>query len=176
MAHRILADPPWQIYRTVGKRGASDPYYPLLTMEAIRQLRVPEVAMDDAFLFLWCPAALLTDALAVMDAWGFAYKTNAIWEKDKEFGTGFYWRMQHEDLLLGVRPKTPGHFVDRAISSVIHAPRGEHSEKPPKVHSLIERACAGPYLELFGRRHVLGWTVIGNQLPPLTNEFAAAAD
>ncbi len=111
-----------------------------------------------------------------MEAWGFAYKTNAIWEKDKEFGTGFYYRMQHEHLLLGARSKAPGHFKDKAISSIIHAPRAEHSEKPPKVHSLIERACAGPYLELFGRRHVQGWTVIGNQLPPLTNEFAAAAD
>jgi N6-adenosine-specific RNA methylase IME4 len=36
----------------------------------------------------------------VMEAWGFAYKTNAIWEKDKEFGTGFYYRMQHEHLML----------------------------------------------------------------------------
>lgn len=172
----ILADPPWQIYRTVGKRGASDPYYPPMTMAEIAALPVPKVATDTAFLFLWCPAALLKDALDVMEAWGFAYKTNAIWEKDKEFGTGFYYRMQHEHLMLGVRSKTPGHFRDKAISSVINAPRGEHSEKPPKVHSLIERACAGPYLELFGRRHVLGWTVIGNQLPPLTNEFAAAAD
>ena len=53
----ILIDPPWgSIYRTVGKRGASDPYYPRMTTEAICQLRVPEIATDDAFLFLWCPA------------------------------------------------------------------------------------------------------------------------
>ena len=147
-----------------------------MSMAEIAALPVPKVATDTAFLFLWCPAALLKDALDVMATWGFAYKTNAIWEKDKEFGTGFYYRMQHEHLLLGVRSKTPGHFKDKAISSVINAPRGEHSEKPPKVYSLVERACVGPYLELFGRRHVLGWTVIGNQLPPLTNEFAAAAD
>ncbi len=129
----ILADPPWQIYRTVGKRGASDPYYPPMTTEAIRQLRVPEVTMDDAFLFLWSPAALvMDDARDVMLAWGFRYKTHGVWEKDKEFGTGFYWRMQHEDLLLGVRPKTPRHFVDRAISSVIHAPRGRIARSRPR--------------------------------------------
>ena len=39
----ILIDPPWgSIYRTVGKRGASDRYYPRMTTEAICQLRVPE--------------------------------------------------------------------------------------------------------------------------------------
>ena len=175
----ILADPPWaSLYRTVGKRGAADPYYPLLTMEAIRQLRVPEVAMDDAFLFLWCPAAVLIDAVAVMEAWGFSYKTHGVWVKDKKFGTGFYWRMQHEDLLLGVRDKTPGHFVDWAISSVIHAPRGEHSEKPPEVHNMIERALGGrgPFLELFGRRRVPGWTVLGNQLAPEEDDIQLAAD
>ena len=175
----ILADPPWaSLYRTVGKRGAADPYYPLLTMEAIRQLRVIEVATDDAFLFLWCPAAVLIDALAVMEAWGFFYKTHGVWEKDKEFGTGFYWRMQHEDLLLGVRDKTPRHFVDRAISSVIHAPRGDHSAKPPEVHDMIERALGGrgPFLELFGRRRVPGWTVVGNQLDPDAEDHQLAAD
>ena len=175
----ILADPPWQsISRTVGKRGAADPHYPLLATEAIRQLRVPEVAMDDAFLFLWSPAVVLEDALAVMAAWGFRYKTHAVWEKDEEFGTGYYYRMQHEDLLLGVRDKTPRHFVDRAISSVIHAPRGEHSAKPPQVHDMIERALGGrgPFLDVFGRRRVQGWKVIGNQLPPEGDDIPLAAD
>ena len=113
----------------------------------------------------------------MMLTWGFRFKTHAVWEKDKEFGTGFYFRMQHEDLCLGARPNTPGHFVDRAISSMIHAPRGEHSEKPPEVHNMIERALGGrgPFLELFGRRRVPGWTMFGNQLPP-PDELDAAAD
>ena len=124
------------------------------TYASIRRKFTPELKYlnadsgHDAFLFLWCPAAVLTDALAVMDAWEFAYKTHGVWEKDEEFGTGYYWRMQHEDLLLGVRPKSPRHFVDRAICSVIHAPRDEHSEKPPEVHDMIERALGGrgPFL------------------------------
>ena len=63
----------------------------------------------------------------------------------REFGTGYYFRMHHEDLLLGVRPKTPRHFVDRAISSVIHAARAAHNQKPRVVH-----------VKSFGRWHVLG--------------------
>jgi N6-adenosine-specific RNA methylase IME4 len=176
----ILVDPPWgSMYRTVGKRGASDPYYPLMSIEAICRLRVAEIATDDAFLFLWCPASFIQDeARDVILAWDFRFKTHGVWEKDAEFGTGYYFRMQHEDLLLGARPKTPKHFVDRAISSVIHAPRGEHSEKPPEVHHMIERALGGrePFLELFGRRHVPGWTVIGNQLAYATEDRQLAAD
>ena len=54
---------------------------------------------------------------------------------------------------------------------MIHAPRGEHSEKPDEVHDIIERALGGkgPFLELFGRKHVDGWKVLGNRLRLLTN-------
>jgi hypothetical protein len=38
-------------------------------MEAIHQICVPEVATDDAYLCLWCPVALLKDAIDVMEAW-----------------------------------------------------------------------------------------------------------
>lgn len=52
--------------------------------------------------------------------------------QDDGFGNGFSFRMQHEHLLVGRRHSAPRHFEDRSISSVIHAPRGEHSEKPAK--------------------------------------------
>jgi N6-adenosine-specific RNA methylase IME4 len=163
----ILADPPWRLYVTAGKRGASDAYYPSMSTEHIAALPVAKVATNDAFLFLWCPAAMLLDAPEVIARWGFAYKTAALWKKDKEFGTGSYFRMQHENLLLGVRPGSPTHFADRAISSVIDAPRTEHSRKPEEVHGIVERACGqGPFLELFSRRHMPGWTCCGNQLAP----------
>ena len=105
----------------------------------------------------------------MMRAWGFAHaRTGAVWDKTDGFGNGFSFRMQHEHLLVGRRPRAPRHFEDRSIPSVIHAPRGEHSEKPDEVHDIIERALGGkgPFLELFGRKHVDGWKVLGNQLPP----------
>ena len=84
----LYADPPWaSVYRTVGKRGAGDPYYPLLTMETIRQLRVPEIAADDAFLFLWCPAALIMDeGRDVISDWGFRYKTTGCGRRTRSLG------------------------------------------------------------------------------------------
>ena len=50
---------------------------------------------------------------------------------------GSYWRMEHEDLLLGVRPRSPTHFIDATMSSVIRAKRTRsHSEKLANAHRL----------------------------------------
>jgi N6-adenosine-specific RNA methylase IME4 len=161
----ILVDPPWQVWTDTNKRGGSDRLYESMQTTDIRALPVAAVADNRALLFLWCPAVCLPEALAVMSVWGFNYTTNMVWHKDGKFGTGYYFRMQHELLLLGRARSAPTHFADRAISSVLLAPRTAHSEKPVIVHEIIERAVEGPYVELFGRRAVAGWTVVGNQLP-----------
>jgi N6-adenosine-specific RNA methylase IME4 len=172
----ILADPPWRMSETLGKRGAIDTYYPSLELDAIKRLPVADVADPGCFLFLWCSAIFLPAALHVMEAWGFSYTTNMIWDKDHGFGNGYYFRMRHELLLLGRGPTAPRHFDDCSISSVLRAQRTAHSEKPPIVHSIVERATAGPYLEMFGRRRVEGWTVLGNQLPQSFSTDLLAAD
>jgi N6-adenosine-specific RNA methylase IME4 len=41
---------------------------------------------------------------------------------------------------------------------------GEHSAKPEEVRRRIERLFPGPYLELYGRKLVPGWTVWGNEI------------
>jgi N6-adenosine-specific RNA methylase IME4 len=163
----ILADPPWRVWTDTNKRGGSDRHYHSLPTAEIEALPVAAAADERAFLFLWAPAVCLPDALSVMSAWGFNYTTNMTWYKDGEFGVGYYFRMQHELMLLGRRKHAPAHFADKAISSVLVAPRTAHSEKPAIVHNLIERATPGPYVELFGRTAVTGWTVVGNQLPPM---------
>jgi N6-adenosine-specific RNA methylase IME4/DNA modification methylase len=174
----ILADVPWHAWPTFGKPGAADRHYAVMELQEILDLRVREVATDDATLFLWVPHSMLEEAPWVMRAWGFeSARTGMVWDKITGFGNGFSFRMQHEHLLVGRAPRAPRHFKDHSISSVLHAPRGLHSEKPPEVHGIIERALGGkgPFLELFGRRHVPGWKVLGNQLPP-PDELAAAAD
>ena len=165
----ILADVPWHAWPTFGKPGAADNHYDVMRLQDIGATPVGQVATDDATLFMWVPHSMLEEGFWVMRAWGFENaRTGAVWDKTDGFGNGYSFRMQHEHLLVGRRPQAPRHFEDHSISSVIHAPRGEHSEKPPEVHDIIERALGGrgPFLELFGRRHVPGWTVLGNQLPP----------
>jgi N6-adenosine-specific RNA methylase IME4 len=160
----LLADPPWQLLEGPAdgsQRGSHGRYYSYMPLSDILALRVSDVITDTAVLFLWCPAVMVPSALEVMGAWGFAYRTNMTWVKTGEFGTGHYFRMRHELLLLGVRPKTKP-FIEKP-DSVIEAPRAKHSEKPT-IHPTIEAACAGPYLELFGRKRVPGWTVTGDQV------------
>ena len=97
-----------------------------------------------------------------MEAWGYDYKTSAVWDKlAGGYGVGDYWRMEHELLLLGVRPKSQTHSDDDTMSSMIREKRTrQHSVKPPIVHemysarsvdhtwnSLVGSACpAGPCL------------------------------
>jgi N6-adenosine-specific RNA methylase IME4 len=42
--------------------------------------------------------------------------------------------------------------------------KGEHSRKPAAVYDLIARCSPGPYLELFARARMDGWTQWGDEL------------
>ncbi len=164
----ILMDPPW--YETGGgkiKRGA-DRHYPL-----VKTPDMPRVIMqapvwspaDDCHLYMWATNNHLADAIWLMGALGFKYKTNVVWTKEGRKGLGQYFRMQHELLLLGVRGK--GYNVrtdDRSIGSWIDAPRGKHSQKPEEFRDLIMARSQGPYLEMFARTKREGWTAWGNEI------------
>lgn len=155
----IYADPPWRYHKQT--RGAAAKHYPTLPLEALLTLPIRELAAEHAHLHLWTTTAFLFEAKAVMDAWGFTYKSAFIWVKP-ELGMGNYWRISHEFLLLGVRGHCP--FRDRSQRSWMEAGRGVHSSKPDRIRTLIERVSPPPYLELFGRRLSPGWTVWGDQI------------
>lgn len=154
----IYADPPWDYYHKL--RGAPDDHYPTMKNEEICALEVPSA--DDSVLFLWATNPKLEDAFTVIKAWGFEYKTNRAWVKDI-WGTGYYFRGQHELLLLATRGDIgPPPMADR-LSSVMHAPRGKHSEKPKEVYEMIEAMYPGhTYLELFSRNERDGWEMWGH--------------
>jgi N6-adenosine-specific RNA methylase IME4 len=158
----IYADPPWS-YRNEASRAAAINHYPTLTLAEICALPIAQLAAENAHLHLWATTPLLAEALTVIQAWGFRYKSCFVWIKDK-IGMGNYWRVSHEFLLLGVRGNL--RFRDRTIPSWLKCRRTQHSRKPEAVRLLIERISPGPYLELFGRAevHAPGWTVFGNQI------------
>lgn len=170
----IYADPPWKL--SGGKNGKSgfsksvspDVHYPLLKTPEIMSMPVQDLALPDSHLYLWAVNGMLPDALRVMEAWGFRYVTNLCWDKTTGYGMGQYFRTDHELLLFGVRGN-PGYKRDSRgkkcqARSVIHAPRGRHSEKPAEVRSVIQHVSRGPYLELFCRRPASGWHVWGNEV------------
>lgn len=156
----ILADPPWEY--DINTRGSPDEHYAVMKDDAIQNLKVP-AADSSAILFLWATMPKLREALDVMEAWGFEYRTGAAWYKDK-IGTGYYFRGQFELLLLGVKGKGIGVLAEAdRPSSVIIAPRKEHSQKPDEVYEIIERMYPGrKYIELFQRgKPRKGWTTWG---------------
>jgi N6-adenosine-specific RNA methylase IME4 len=155
----ILADPPWDIQQK-GSLGAVR-HYPLMTAEDICALPVDRLTAEDAHLWLWVTNASLHAGQAVMESWGFTYRSCLTWIKPR-FGLGNYLRNQTEHLLLGTHGKAPVLF--RGQGTWFYAPLQEHSHKPEEQYAIIERCSPGPYLELFARRNRAGWSVWGNEV------------
>jgi N6-adenosine-specific RNA methylase IME4 len=162
--HIIYADPPWRYDFAATENRAIENQYPTMKLDEIKALPVPEITTDDAVLYLWATAPKLPQALEVMNAWGFTYKTNAVWVKDK-IGMGYWWRNQHELLLVGTRCSFSPPSEDLRLSSVFFEPRTAHSMKP----DAIADAIAGMFLnlskiELFSRQPREGWAAWGNEI------------
>jgi len=122
---------------------------------------VGDLAEDNAHLWLWITNARLLEAQTLFDAWGFTYKGCLTWIKPR-IGVGTYFRGSTEHILLGVRGSME--FLNRSTGSWFAADRGAggHSSKPDEAYELIERCSPGPWVDVFGRRHVRpGWSVIG---------------
>ena len=171
--HTILADPPWQFKNRTGKIAPEHKRlarYGTMTLDDIKSLAVAGAAAETSHLYLWVPNALLPEGLAVMQAWGFHYKSNIVWQKVRKDGgpdgrgVGFYFRNVTELLLFGVRGKNartlqPG----RTQVNILSTRKREHSRKPDEQYALIESCSPGPYLELFARGERQGWATWGNQ-------------
>lgn len=169
----ILADPPWRFENMTGKVAPEHrrlSRYGTLSLDSIRAIPVAGAAAAVAHLYLWVPNALLPEGLAVMAAWGFAYKTNLVWHKIRKDGgsdgrgVGFYYRNVTELLLFGVRGRNARTLAPgRRQVNLVAAPKREHSRKPDEVFPIIEACSPGPRLELFARGIRPGWTLWGNQ-------------
>jgi N6-adenosine-specific RNA methylase IME4 len=173
----ILADPPWHFQNFSAdepgmiherSRGANK-HYPTMTIDDICSLKIP--SENDAILFLWACWPLLPEAMRVISAWGFEYKTIAwVWVKANRSGIGFftgmgyYTRANTEPCLLATRGNTPKP-ANRGIQSLIYSAVQEHSRKPDDQYRKIEALYPGKrYLEMFARRKRVNWHAWGNEV------------
>ncbi len=174
----ILADPPWGFKvwsgpeKKVASRGTVAPYQ-TMEMDALRALPVADLAAENCVLFCWVVWPTLPEALQMIDAWGFKYKTCAfawmkadpyrLWglQEDIRMGLGYWTRANSEVCILATRGKPKR--INADVRQGIIEPIREHSRKPEGIHERIERLVTGPYLELFARAQRPGWTVWGNQ-------------
>jgi len=152
----IYADPPWEYDFSIDTARSIPMHYPVMKLEDICNLKIP--AAEDSILFLWATPPKLREALKVIEAWGFNYKTSFVWVKDK-IGMGYYCRNQHELLLVATRGNVSPPAESDRYSSVIYSTRTRHSEKPDIVYEMIEKMYPDyKYLELFARSKRRNWT------------------
>ncbi len=169
----ILADPPWRFTNRTGKMAPEHKRlrrYRTMDVEEICELSVRDHLAAAAHCYLWCPNALVEEGLAVMRAWGFTYKTNLVWYKVRKDGgpdgrgVGFYFRNVTELVLFGVRGRMRTLSPGRRQVNLLPTRKQEHSRKPDELYEIIEACSPGPYLELFARARVAGWTGWGDEL------------
>lgn len=180
----ILADPPWQ-YTTVGATSPSrrtENHYNTMSRVDLLQMPIADISVDRAVLFMWACWPLIDEALELIKAWGFTYKTLA-WEWIKmnpnnmgiAIGMGNYTKSNPEPCLLAFRGD-PIPVAVHDVTSVIMSPLQEHSRKPEVQYNRIEALYPqGPYLELFARRRREGWDVFGNEVEGSINLNEAIA-
>jgi len=110
----IYADPPWA-YGQGGKgkssHGIARQHYDTMTTAEICAMPVPSICAEGAACFMWATFPNIAEAIKVMEAWGFTYKTAAfVWVKKNAksggnyMGLGAYTRANAEVCLLGVSP------------------------------------------------------------------------
>jgi N6-adenosine-specific RNA methylase IME4 len=178
----ITADPAWNFktYSDKGQKRSAERHYRTMPIGEIKALPVADLAAEHAVLFLWIVQPRLHQALEIISAWGFTFKTVAFaWIKTTRdaslveldgsglhWGMGYWTRANIELCLLATRGKPKR--ADKGVHQVVIAPVSEHSRKPDKVQVAIEQLLGEPsrddYLELFARRATAGWTVWGDQV------------
>ena len=160
----IYADPPWRYDFSETTNREIENQYPTMDIEEIKAVKVSEFCHTDAVLYLWATAPKLREGLAVMDAWGFEYKTHMVWVKDK-IGMGYWARSQHELILIGTRGQFSPPPAEKRVSSIIEAPRMKHSQKPVQCAELLETLYPEmAKIELFCREPRKGWAAWGNEV------------
>lgn len=167
----IYADPPWQYDDKALNRGGAERHYMTTANAELENIDVQSVCDDDCIMFMWATFPKMQEALDLMAAWGFTYKTVGFtWVKKNRIKQTWFWgmgrwtRSNAEVCLIGVKGKPKR--ICMGVHSVIDAPVMKHSEKPQVVRDkIIELMGDIPRLEMFARCAPCGWDVFGNEAP-----------
>ena len=138
----LYADPPWSFANTGFHQSAESHYPTITTDELCDRPNIAELVGEQGVLFLWVPNAMIADGLRVCEAWGFAYRTNRTWIKDRSPGLGWYVKSKHETLLIATRgqgvfpkEKPDSWFKAEVEHPRLPAPLGRRSESKVRKHT-----------------------------------------
>ena len=173
----IYADPPWR-YRNESPPCLPEKqpdtckieyYYQTMSLEGIKNLPIKTICEKDCILFLWATTPAIQEALEVVKAWGFNYKTMITWEKTNKDCMGYWFRVCTEHLIVATKGNIKS--FRRMERTLYSSPRGRHSEKPDYFRKLISGLNFNPKIELFARpekdlfgEKTEGWDVWGNEV------------
>lgn len=170
----IYADPPWQ-YKVWSKKGngrSDESHYRTMNIEDIINLKefINKISDKNCILFIWVTYPCLKEALKVIDAWGFKYKTCGFtWVKKNKksdswfWGMGYWTRANSELCLIATKGKVKR--ISKKVHQIIDTPIEQHSRKPAIVRDkIIELVGDLSKIELFAREKVPGWDAWGNEI------------
>lgn len=176
----IVADPPWP-YTTPFRAGAATGKstsvvlgpivdrplaYPTMSLEALSSLPVGTIAdQHGARLFLWTTNNFLPDAIWIAERWGFQYRQVLVWDKRGGVPFVFPWKVapNSAEFILVCTVGKPARIGKLPTAVLTAGVPKQHSRKPDVFIDWIEQVSPGPYVELFARRHRLGWDVWGDE-------------
>lgn len=185
----IYADPPWA-YNDKNCSGAAAAQYETMSLTDIQALPINKLASDNAVLFMWATYPKMDEALQVIKAWGFKFKSiafqwiklnksadinsmrkainesNSIDEVMKKccfFGLGRWTRGNSEPCLIAVKGKP--FRISPSVGQLVFEPLTRHSAKPTIVRDKITALIGDkPRIELFARQYADGWDCWGNEV------------
>lgn len=177
----IYADPPWlfRSWSDMNQTRAAANHYSTMRAHEIRALPMEDMAAKNCALFLWVVQPNLPEAIKLIDAWGFTFKTVAFsWVKlkgkesrlfyegsDVKMGMGYHTRSGFEQCWLATRGNGYRRLTKRE-PQVLFAPLREHSRKPDEIAEAIVRLCGDvPRAEAFARTTRPGWDQIFSDQP-----------
>lgn len=174
----IVIDPPWPGPGSVPAfdSTATGPMklnlIPYATMTGIQcaALQIPDIADDDAQLFIWATSRSICDAFLLAQLWAFKYRALFVWRK-KALGMGRHIRHQAEFLLWTARRGAPLVDPKQCPHQIQEWPKPRrHSEKPGEAYDLIRQLSCSPRIDIFARQDRPGFLAWGNELPETRNE------
>ena len=169
----IYADPPWKydVDLSAGATRSPENNYSVMDLAELIDFgrKVKEISAENCVLFMWTTAPKFDWLSGVLEAWGFGYKTNLIWDKVKP-NLGHYSSVRHEILIIAGKgncaPTCDGKTIQSIDSVQSIEKSSRHSEKPVEFRDIIDKLYPNytPKIELFARGMAPeGWIFWGNQ-------------
>ena len=147
-----------------------------MTLQDIKLLNLP--SDTNCILYLWATAPKLLEALEVMDAWGFTYKTQAIWNKEIIGMALIYYRfstwkgrtIHMEDLIVKEKMRNKG--VGKALYSKVIAYAYEKKVKRIEWAVLDWNKGAIRFYERSGAKVMKNWYITHMEESGIKNYIA----